>query len=216
MNFSAVINSFIVASTGTILAISVGYPAAYSISRGVGGSRFIMFMTIIPRASPPVLLAIPMMVFYSSFGFMDSLHGLSMVYAAVTVFFVVWMLKPFIDAVPRNLEEAALMDGVSRYKTPFKIVFPLIRGGLAATAVLVFILNWGEFLFALMLTRADARTVPVQLVTISALGGTPGNEGELAALSSLLIIPFIASVYFLLKRLLKGFTFGVFAQNSIR
>ncbi|MFQ5997717.1 MAG: carbohydrate ABC transporter permease, partial [Candidatus Bathyarchaeia archaeon] len=208
-NIKAIANSIIVALSGTGLAIVLGYPVAYSISRGVARWRFFMFMAMIPRAIPPVVLAIPLLVFYSALGFLDTLHGLSLIYAVISVFFIIWMLKPFIDSIPIALEEAALLDGVSRFTTPFRIVLPLVRGGLGAAAVLVFILNWSEFLFALILSRVNARTVPVQLMILNPMGASPATEGVVAALSSLVIIPFFATVYFFFKYLLKGVSGGI-------
>jgi len=155
--------SIIVATLSTMLSIAVGLMAAISISRYRFGGNFTPFFILSGRMFPPIAIAIPFVVMFSEVGATDTYWGLILAYAAVTVPFSVWMLKSFIDDLPQEIEEAAMMDGMSRWGAHLKVTLPLIKGGLIATALFIFILNWSEFLFALILTYTEVSTIPVQL-----------------------------------------------------
>lgn len=203
----AISNSLTVALGGTVLALFVGYPAAYVISRHTAGKFSLFIEPLILRASPPVVFAIPLLVFYSSVGLIDKLQGLVPLYGATTVFYIIWLTKPFIDAVPREIEEAAMADGVARWRLPFSVILPLVAGGVAAATIFVFILNWTEFTFALTLTLYAARTVPIQMTTLNSQYSVAGN-GQAAALSTVSLIPFLLIAYYLQKQLVRAFYVG--------
>jgi multiple sugar transport system permease protein len=204
----AISNSLIVALGGTAIALLTGFPAAYAISRYRTGKFGLFIVPLILRASPPAALAIPLLVFYASVGLVDTAQGLVLVYGATSVFYIIWISKPFIDSVPRELEDAAMADGVSRWRLPFSVVLPIVAGGVVAAAIFVFMLNWTEFTFALILTRFDARTVPLQMATISALGDISEGQGQAAALSTVSLTPFMLIAYFLQKQLVRAFAVG--------
>lgn len=207
--FKVIFNSLIVALGSTALALFIGYPAAYAISRH-GTGRFALFLVpLILRASPPMVIALPLLVFYSSVGLLDTAQGLILVYAATTVFYIIWMIKPFIHAVPRDLEDAAMVDGVPRWSIPFKVILPTIAGGVVTSTIFVFILNWTEFSLALALTMNQVRTIPIQMMTISGLGGDSQGHGQAAALSTVSLVPFILGAYFLQKQLLRNLFLGI-------
>lgn len=205
----AVSNSLIVALGSTAIAVLTGFPAAYAISRYRTGKFGLFIVPLILRASPPAAVAIPLLVFYASLGLMDTTEGLVLVYGATTVFYIIWIVKPFIDVVPRELEDAAMADGVSRWRLPFSVILPIVAGGVVAATIFVFMLNWTEFTFALILTRFAARTIPLQMATISALGAISEGEGQAAALSSVSIFPFLLLAYYLQKQLVRAFAVGV-------
>jgi multiple sugar transport system permease protein len=206
----AIVNSLIVAGGGTALALAVGYPAAYYASRFRRGRVAVFLLPAILRLSPPIVFALPLLVFYSSIGVVDTVYALALVYGATTAFYVIWMVKPFIDVVPLDVEDMATVDGEARWRVPFTVVLPLVVGGVAAAALFVFLLNWTEFLLALALTRFEARTVPVAMTVISALGAVSSNWGPIAALSTVSLIPFLFGTYYLQRQLLRAFalTFG--------
>ena len=207
LGFKAIINSLLATIGGTALALGIGYPAAYWLSRYRGGRITLFVFPLILRASPPAVIAIPLIVFYSSVGFVDTLHGLILVYGATTAFYVIWMIKPFIDTVPRDIEDAAMVDGVSRWTIPFRVVMPLVASGVVAAVIFAFILNWTEFLYALSLTRFQARTIPVQMAILSTLGAVSTGEGQAAAVSTVSLVPFLAGAYYFQRYLLRAFSY---------
>ena len=204
---NAVLNSLMAAAGGTLVALLVGYPAAYAMSRYRTRKLPLFIVPLILRATPPVVIAVPLLLFYSPLGLVDTVAGLIPVYAATTVFYIIWLIKPFIDAVPREIEEAAMADGVRHWRIPFSVVLPIVSGGLAAATTFVFILNWTEFSIALTLTRLYAETIPVQMTTLTSLYSVLGN-GQSAALSTASMIPFLFIAYYLQKLLLRSFFVG--------
>lgn len=204
----AISNGLIVAFAGTVLALLLGFPAAYRMSR-YGRGRFAVFIVpLIMRASPPVVFAIPLLVFYSSFGLADTTQGLIVVYSSTTVFYIIWMIKPFIDAVPRELEDAAMVDGVPRWKLLFNLILPMVAGGVVAATIFVFILNWTEFILALSLTASDARTASLQMAGMGATAGDWVDQGPAAALSTVTILPLLLVAYHLQKQLVRTLFVG--------
>ena len=204
----AVSNSLVVSLGGTFLALLIGFPSAYTLSRYRTGRFALFLLPLITRASPPAVIAIPLLVFYSSVGMVDTPQGLVLLYSATTVFYIIWMIKPFIDAVPRELEEAAMIDGVPRWRIPFGLILPMVAGGVVAATIFVFILNWTEFTLALMLTRYQTQTIPLQMAAISALGAISEGQGQAAAVSTVSLVPFLIVAYFLQKQLRRIFFAG--------
>ena len=200
------INSAVTAVGTTALAVVIGYLAAYSISRYKTGGASVYFFVLTTRMLPPVAVLIPLLVFFTTFALVDSIPGLIIIYLGVNVGFVIWIVRGFVDEIPKEVEEAAALDGVSRWAIPFKIVLPLVKGGLAAAALFVFILSWTEFGVALILTRAQAITLPIQLLKYSAAVGTA--YGPMAALSVLAVIPVIIFGYLIQKQLVRGLSMG--------
>jgi multiple sugar transport system permease protein len=203
----AIINSLIVASGSTLLAVCIGYCAAYALSRIGTGGNFMYFFILLTRMLPPIAIAIPTVVFYSTIRMMDTHLGLILMYTVQTGAFAIWMIKSFIDEVPYEIEEAAIIDGCTNLEVVFKFTLPLVRGGVAATAFLIFILNWSEFLFALSVTHTEAITIPVQLIKYhNAVKGV--MFGPIAAFSVISLIPTLIIGYVIQRYLVRGLTFG--------
>ena len=200
------INSLIAAGLGTILAVLIGFLAAYGVSRYRAGGTFVIFFTLLTRMLPGATFVAPLMVFYASIGFVDTYAGLVLLYAAVTLTYAIWLMKGFIDEIPPEWEEAALLEGASPWTVLRKVTIPLTKGGLAASALFIFILNWSEFLFALVISVTQVTTLPVQISKyVSAVGRM---YGSMAALGLLATIPSLAIGYLIQKHLVTGFTFG--------
>ena len=162
---------------------------------------------LLTRMFPPIACAIPILVMFSSLRLVDTHLALIILYTGFSVAFVIWMMKGFIDEVPREIEEAAKIDGYSDWQIVWRITAPLVAGGLAASALLVFILNWCEFLFALIFTHTEAITIPVYLMIISqAIHGM--LYGPMTALSTIAVIPTIIFGYIIQRHLVRGLTFG--------
>ena len=199
----------IISVCATILSIVVGLMAAISISRYRFGGNFTPFFILAGRMFPPIAIAIPFVIMFGPkvFDITDTYFGLIVAYAAVTVPFSTWMLKSFVDELPPEIEEAAMMDGFSRWGAHLKVTVPLIKGGIIATTLFILILNWSEFLFALILTYTKVQTIPVQLSKyFSATEGT--LYGVQAALAMVSIIPLVIIGFFIQRHLVRGLTLG--------
>jgi multiple sugar transport system permease protein len=200
-------HSLIAAGSGTALALLVGVFAAYGIARFRAGGRVLPFQILQLRMFPPIAIIIPLLFMWVYLGLWDTLQGLIILYAAVTFPFVVWLMRSFFQDVPREISEAAIVDGCTQWGAFFKAVLPQVKGGLAATALFVFILNWSDFLIVLVMTQDKWTTAPLFLSTMS--GGSGGQEyGHQAALAVLLILPPAILGLSIQKYLVRGLTFG--------
>ena len=203
----AIVGSFVISSIATFLSVLVGLLAAIAISRyRLGGNTTPMFI-LSGRMFPPIAIAIPFLVMFTGLGLSDTYLGLILCYTAFTAPFSTWMLKSFIDELPREIEEAAMVDGLSRIQAHLQITVPLVRGGIIATSMFIFILNWSEFLFALVLTTKDVITVPVQLSKY--FTATSGQlYGVQAALGTIAVLPLVIAGYLIQSHLVRGLTLG--------
>jgi multiple sugar transport system permease protein len=202
-----IIHSLVAATGGTLLAMFVGIFAAYGIARFRAGGKALPFQILQLRMFPPIVIIIPLLIMFSYIGLFDTYWGLILVYGAVTFPFVVWLMRSFFLEVPREIGEAAIVDGCTQWGAFFKAILPQVRGGLAATALFVFILNWSDFLIALVLTSEKVVTAPVFLNSLQSAGA--GQEyGPQAALGIVLILPPAIFGLAIQRYLVRGLTFG--------
>src|SRR5215475_8573617 len=202
-----VLNSIIIAITSTFLAVSMGTVTAYGFSRfRMPGEADWLFFILSTRMLPPVAVAIPMYLMYRAVGLVDSHLGLIILYTAFNLSFAVWLMKGFIDEIPKEYEEAALVDGYTRLRAFLTIVIPESATGVAATAVFCFITAWNEYAFALMMTNRNAQTAPPFIP--AQLGSGLTDWTTIAAGSVLFLLPVALFTFFLRKHLLRGVTFG--------
>ena len=201
------LNSLIIAVTSTILAVAMGTLTAYGFSRfKVAGMNDWLFFILSTRMLPPVVVAIPMFLMYRFVGMTDTHVGLIILYTAFNLSFAVWLMKGFIDEIPREYEEAALVDGYTRMKAFFKVVLPEATTGIAATAVFSFIIAWNEYAFALIMTNRRAQTAPPFIPAQVGSGLTDWTT--IAAGTVLFLLPVAIFTFALRKHLLRGVTFG--------
>ena len=200
-------NSVIIAGISTLLSVTLGFFAAYAFSRfEVPGKGDLMFFILSTRMLPAVVVTIPLFLMYRQFGLHDTHIGMILLYTVFNLSLAVWLLKGFIDEIPLEYEEAALVDGYSRIQAIFKIVLPQAWTGIAATAVFSLIFAWNEYAFALMLTSDTARTAPPSIATMLGRGGIEWSA--IAAGSLGFLIPVVVVVFLLRDYLLRGVTFG--------
>jgi multiple sugar transport system permease protein len=200
-------NSLIVAITSTILAVGMGTLTAYGFSRfRVAGENDWLFFILSTRMLPPVVVAIPMFLMYRVVGLTDTHIGLIILYTAFNLSFSVWLMKGFIDEIPKEYEEAALVDGYTRMQAFFKIVLPEAVTGIAATAVFCFIIAWNEYAFALIMTNRRAQTAPPFIPAQVGSGLTDWTT--IAAGTFLFLLPVAIFTFALRNHLLRGVTFG--------
>ncbi|MFO1144785.1 MAG: carbohydrate ABC transporter permease [Amaricoccus sp.] len=201
------LNSLIVAITSTVLAVGMGTFTAYGFSRfRIAGKDDLLFFILSTRMLPPVVVAIPMFLMYRFVGMTDTHIGLIVLYTAFNLSFSVWLMKGFMDEIPREYEEAALVDGYSRMQAFFKIVLPEAATGIAATAVFCFITAWNEYAFALIMTNRRAQTAP-PFIPAQVGSGLP-DWTVIASGAFLFLLPVAIFTFALRNHLLRGVTFG--------
>jgi multiple sugar transport system permease protein len=202
-------NSIVIASVSVFLALVVGTLAAYGFSRyPLKGNDTYLFIILTTRMLPAIVVIIPVILMFRVTGLSGTYLGIISLYTAFNLPFTIWMMKSFFDELSPDVEDAARIDGSSETRVFFKIALPQVIAGLAATFVFGLILTWNEFLFALLLTSVDTRTVPVGMNQAVAGGGIGVLWGLLAAIETLFLIPVFLVTFFLQNQLLRGVTFG--------
>lgn len=200
-------NSVIIGFGSTFLAVFLGTLAAYGFSRfKVPLKDDLLFFILSTRMMPPIAVAIPIFLMYRKLGLSDTALGMILLYTAVNVSLAVWLLKGFVDEIPREYEEAAIIDGYSRMQAFVKVVLPQMRAGIAATAIFCLIFAWNEYAFALLLTSGEAQTAPPFIPVIIGEGGL--DWPAVAAGTTLFLLPIITFTVLLRNQLLRGITFG--------
>jgi multiple sugar transport system permease protein len=199
-------NSLILASVSTFFAMILGTIAAYSLVRFKTGGENLAVWIISQRMMPPVAIVFPLFLLYVWLGWVDTYVGLILLYTAFSLPYVIWMMRGYIEDIPLELEESALVDGCTRWEVLWKVVFPMARTGLFATAVFTFIFAWNDFLFALVLTRTEVTTYTVQVTHY--FGGQSNLWAKIAAMSVLGTIPVFFTVAVMQRYLVRGISMG--------
>jgi len=199
-------DSAIVGVGSTALVLLLAAPAAYAMSRfSLRWRKDLAFWILSQRMMPPIVAAFPLFFIFRRLGWIDTYHGLILVHAAMNVPLAVLLLMSFFDEVPRDLDDAAMVDGATRFGA-FLNSLTLVRGGLVATAVLAFIFSWNEFLLSLVLTTGVVRTVPVASSTFTTAFAT--EWGYLAALGTASMVPIFVFILLVQRHLVRGLTLG--------
>lgn len=202
--------SLVTASLGTLIAVVVGTLGAYAVSRFKVGMNLPLSVLQL-RLFPPLAVMIPVMIMWAYLGMIDTWWGLALIYSIVTLPFAFWLMKTFFDEIPLEIEEAALVEGCSRFRVFWKVTLPMVRAGLASTVLFVFILNWSDYIIALLLTRKDWVTIPVYMNALAtAMGGQ--LYGMKAALGLIAAIPPVVLGLSIQRYLVRGLTFGALKQ----
>lgn len=201
------LNSVIIGFGSTFLSVFLGTLAAYGFSRfRVPLADDLLFFILSTRMMPPIAVAIPIFLMYRQLGLSDTHLGMILLYTAVNISLAVWLLKGFVDEIPREYEEAAMIDGYTRFQAFYKVVLPQMSTGIAATAIFCLIFAWNEYAFALLLTSGTAQTAPPFIPTIIGEGGL--DWPAVAAGATLFLLPVLIFTILLRRQLLRGITFG--------
>lgn len=202
------INSLVVSLTSTVIAIVVAMAAGYAFARYRFKGKSLIFVTfMLTRAVPGVALSLPLFIVYARLGIIDTHFSLILTYVALNVPFSIWLIDGFFRQVPRELAEAAEIDGCTRWQAFWRVEFPVAKAGIASAAIFAFLVSWNEYALASQLTRSVfSKTMPVGLMDFTSEFTI--NWGGMCALAVLMIIPALVLTFIVQKHLISGLTFG--------
>ena len=200
-------NSVIVGLTATILTVVLGSMCAYALSRFKFAGRMpIAISTLLLRTIPPAVLAVPVYFIFTRFGIGEGLGGLILVYVALNLPFAIWLIFGFLEQVPVELEEAAVVDGCGPFRLFFTLILPLIKPGLAAAAIFTFRIAWNELVLASVLSNRATRTLPYAVYLFITDVGI--EWGKLMAAGVLVALPPLVFTFFAARQIIAGLTAG--------
>ncbi|MGH6897061.1 MAG: carbohydrate ABC transporter permease [Geminicoccaceae bacterium] len=201
-----VLNSLIVATISTALAMFFGTIAGYSLARYRTGGEHLAIWFISQRMIPPIAIVFPVFLLFAMLGWVDTYHGLILLYTAFNLPYVIWMMRGYFEDVPVELEESALIDGCTRWQALLKVMLPVARNGIFATAVFTFIFAWNDYIFALVLTRTEVMTFTVQVTAY--FGAQSTIWAKISAMSVLGTLPIFLAVATMQRYLVRGISLG--------
>ncbi|HEX7002952.1 MAG TPA: carbohydrate ABC transporter permease [Trueperaceae bacterium] len=202
-----IVNSLVVSTWVTLVCVALGVPAAYGFSRlPQRGSNVIFNVIIGSRLVPPVSFIIPFLIIFSQLKLLDTRTGLVIANVFFSLPFAIWVLRGFFDSIPKELMEASKVDGCDNPRTFWLVALPLARPGIVAAAILSFLFSWNEFMFALTLTRTEAKTLPVGLTDFFRDDIIVWNQ--LAAATVIAVIPAVLFVFVFQRHLIRGMLSG--------
>ncbi|MCK6630090.1 MAG: carbohydrate ABC transporter permease [Anaerolineae bacterium] len=202
------LNSTSVALLSTLIALLIGVPAAYGLTRfQFKNSRATLFSILSVRFMPPIVVVIPLLFMMRTLKLVDNILGLSFIHAVFALPFIIWIMLGFFASVPRDLADAALVDGTSELGALFRVVLPVVRPGLIAAALFAMLLSWNEFPIALVLTGEAAKTIPVAATTL--IAERTIHWDRVAATGMIAIIPTVLFALLIQRHLIRGLAAGI-------
>jgi multiple sugar transport system permease protein len=205
-------NSALVATVATSIAMAVGVPAGYALARSSSrGSTLVLFVLLAARLLPAVILAVPIFLMLSNIGLVGTIAAPVTAHLTFLVPFVCWMMRGFFLAVPKELDEAALMDGTTRVRYFFTVLLPMTRGPLAATVIFALINSWNELLYGLILTNRTTATLPVATPSLLTPIGT--FWGQIAAVGVVTTLPVLVFALLVQRHIIRGMTGGALSDG---
>jgi len=204
---AALINSVVTAVISTLLSLVLAVPAAYAITRfRTPSGRVFIVAALVTRMVPTIAVGAPLVEIMRGLGITDTSFGLALAHTTVSLPLSIWLMASFFEAVPDELGEAAEVDGCNRLQAMWRVVLPVVSGGLAVTAIFAFLASWNEFLFALLLTSIRAQTTPVVIANFQSQFGL--DWGGMTALAAVYSIPVILLTLLLQRHIVAGLTLG--------
>jgi len=204
---SSLAHSIIVSSTATLFGIAAAVPAAYIISTSSPRWRRVLRVgALLPQLLPPIVLVVPLFLEFRMLAITDTLYGLSFAYLTITIPVSTWVLVPFLDDLPVELQEAALVDGATPFTIVRRVILPLIRPGIVAAAAISILYTWNEFFYALILTGRDAKTATVSVVSFMTVKEM--DWGRISAAGILVLLPVLVFALFAQRHLTRGLVSG--------
>ena len=199
-----IINSLIISGAATFIGVSCGILTAYTVVRY--NLQTLANAILVTRMIPYITMLVPIWMVYKKVGLLNSYSGLTISHLVITIPFGVWIMMGFIEDIPKELEEAAWIDGCSRSMTFFRVIIPLSTPGIVATAVLCFIFSWNNFQMALVLGGFDVNTAPISVFKYA--DPEAGSMGQMMAAATVVTVPVFFIVMFIQKQLAAGLTIG--------
>lgn len=201
------VNSMTTAVITTVLSLGLAVPAAWGITRyRTRSGQVLMMAALMARMIPAVALGVPLVGIMSSLRLVDTPLGTALAQTTIALPLSIWLLASFFEAVPRELEEAAQIDGCSRLSALVRVILPVVSGGVAVTAIFAFLSSWNEFLFALLLTSVKAQTTPIVIANFQSQFGL--DWGPMTALATVYSLPVVALTLLLQRRIVAGLSLG--------
>ena len=197
-------NSLIIAVLATGTSLLLGLPAAYSIAKYRQGK--IGILILIARMTPFVSYLLPWYIIFRYLGLIDTYTALAITHLIITMPMVIWLMVSFFEGMPGELEDAAMIDGCSRWQSFVRIVLPLMRNGIATSAIMAFIFSWNQFLFSLILSGPKTKTVPVAVYNFISYGKI--DWAGIGAAATLIVLPVSVFAFFVRKSIVQGLTMG--------
>ena len=202
--FHYLMNSLIIATLATAISLVLGLPAAYSIAKYRQGK--IGMLILIARMTPFVSYLLPWYIIFRYLKLIDSYSALTITHLIITMPMVIWLMVSFFESMPGELEDAAMIDGCSRWQSFILIVLPLMRNGIATSAIMAFIFSWNQFLFSLILSGPQTKTVPVAVYNFISYGKI--DWAGIGAAATLIVLPVSIFAFFVRKSIVQGLTMG--------
>ncbi len=201
-------NSLVIATTSTAIALLIGMSGGYAFARFRFPFKNSVFLGLmLTRAVPGIALSLPVFMIWSRLGLIDEKLGLIIVYVALNVPFSVWLIDGFFRQIPKEMNEAAQIDGCTRWQAFWKVEFPLAKSGIASAGVFAFLTSWNEYALASNLTRStDSKTLPVGLMDFTAQFTI--DWAGMCAMALIIIVPALILTFIVQKHLIAGLTFG--------
>lgn len=202
--FRYLMNSLIIATLATGTSLILGLPAAYSIAKYRQGK--IGILILVARMTPFVSYLLPWYIIFRYLGLIDTYTALTITHLIITMPMVIWLMVSFFESMPAELEDAAMIDGCSRWQSFIRIVLPLMRNGIATAAIMSFIFSWNQFLFSLILSGPKTKTVPVAVYNFISYGKI--DWAGIGAAATLIVLPVSIFAFFVRKSIVQGLTMG--------
>jgi len=202
--FRYLMNSLIIAGLATGISLVLGLPAAYSIAKYRQGK--IGLMILVARMAPFVSYLLPWYIIFRHLGLVDTYTALTITHLIITLPMVIWLMVSFFESVPTELEDAAMIDGCSRLQSFIIIVVPLVRNGIATSAIISFIFSWNQFLFSLILSGPKTKTVPVAVYNFISYGKI--DWAGIGGAATLIVLPVSVFAFFVRRTIIQGLTMG--------
>jgi multiple sugar transport system permease protein len=197
-------NSLVIAGLATLISLLLGLPAAYSIAKYRQGK--IGIIILLARMTPFVSYLLPWYIIFRHLKLIDTYTALTLTHLIITLPMVAWLMVAFFESVPGDLEDAAMIDGCSRLQSFIRIVLPLVRNGIATSAIMSFIFSWNQFLFSLILSGPKTKTVPVAVYNFISYGKI--DWAGIGAAATLIVLPVSVFAFFVRKTIVQGLTMG--------
>jgi multiple sugar transport system permease protein len=203
----ALINSVVTAVLSTLFSLVLAVPAAYAVTRyRTPSGRVFVLAALVTRMVPTIAIGAPLVETMRAMGIGDTSFALAIAHTTISLPLSIWLMASFFEAVPDEIEEAAKMDGASRLGALWRVVLPVVSGGLAVTAIFAFLASWNEFLFALLLTSVRAQTTPIVIANFQTQFGL--DWGAMTALAAVYSLPVILLTLVLQRHIVAGLTLG--------